>query len=153
MTTPDERPAAGGRDDPAAHADWDALNDLVDGRLGREKAQALELHLANCPACREQRDALRALSRDAAALRAEILPPDDLWDDVAASIKALQDEQSTRSAQSSPSTPPAHSLHVPQSPRPPRPPRFNDVEHLTAPRSNRRVASHLPACSPSLPSS
>jgi hypothetical protein len=59
------------------------LDDFVDGALGERDFQELELHLAGCPACREQERGLRALLAQAAALPRELSPSRDLWPAVA----------------------------------------------------------------------
>jgi anti-sigma factor RsiW len=55
------------------------LDDYVDGLLGEAEFQEMELHLHDCPECREQERELRALLAAAAALPVEIPPSRDLW--------------------------------------------------------------------------
>lgn len=42
----------------SSHPDLETLTRFVRGTLGRERRRALELHLADCPACRERLDAI-----------------------------------------------------------------------------------------------
>jgi predicted anti-sigma-YlaC factor YlaD len=64
------------------------LDDHVDGALAPADEAALGEHLAACPACRAERDALRALSAEARALPEAVEPSRDLWPGIAARIEA-----------------------------------------------------------------
>lgn len=86
MNTTDDTSSTHASDDPGEHVDWALLNDLVDGCLTSDESRALDMHLAECDRCRALRDAIRALSSEAASLPMESSPPSDLWGDVASSI-------------------------------------------------------------------
>jgi anti-sigma factor RsiW len=60
------------------------LDDYVDGELGEAAFQEIELHLAGCPACRDEERRLRALLAHAASLPRERAPSRDLWPEIAA---------------------------------------------------------------------
>ena len=60
------------------------LDDYVDGELGEAAFQEMELHLAGCPACRDEERQLRAVLAHAASLPRERAPSRDLWPEIAA---------------------------------------------------------------------
>ena len=62
------------------------LDDYLDGTLDEASFQELELHLASCPACREEERGIRAVIALAAALPREKAPSRDLWPDIAEEI-------------------------------------------------------------------
>lgn len=62
------------------------LHDYLDGDLPAPERDAVERHLADCPACRSECDALRGLLAETAALPKRILPRRDLWAGIAARI-------------------------------------------------------------------
>ena len=62
------------------------LDDYLDGTLGESEFQEVELHLASCPACREEERAVRAVIALAAALPREKEPSRDLWPGIADEI-------------------------------------------------------------------
>lgn len=68
------------------------LDEYVDGGLAEAEFQAMELHLAGCPACRSEERLLRAVLAHAEALPEERMPERDLWAGIAARI----DEESGR---------------------------------------------------------
>jgi hypothetical protein len=141
-STEDSTPPSG-RDGPSAHVDWARLNDLLDARLTRKDSHAVELHLAECDRCRALREAVRALSADAASLASELPPPDDLWGDIATSIGRLQSASTVGTSGSPPSVPHA---------RPGQPPKATPSLHpwSTAPRWLTAAALALMALSSGL---
>jgi anti-sigma factor RsiW len=62
------------------------LDDYLDGALGEPEYQEVELHLASCPACREEERGIRAVIALAAALPREKQPARDLWPGIADEI-------------------------------------------------------------------
>jgi hypothetical protein len=66
----------------------DRLDDYVDGELGASEVHQVELHVASCPACREEEQALRALLREAAALPRVARPARDLWPEIEGELRA-----------------------------------------------------------------
>jgi len=68
--------------DHPLHGDWDLFSAYVDGELAADERRAVEDHVAACPACRMELDALR---RAAARLRSleRAAPPPLLADQVA----------------------------------------------------------------------
>ena len=64
------------------------LDDYVDGELGSAELHEVELHLASCPACREEERELRVLLAHAAALPKEVAPSGDLWPAIASEMAA-----------------------------------------------------------------
>ena len=65
----------------------DRLDEYVDGSLAEAEFQALEMHLAECEACRREERLLRALLAHAEALPEEKMPERDLWAGIAAQIR------------------------------------------------------------------
>jgi hypothetical protein len=61
-------------------------NDYLDGELSSEVVSALEAHLSECAACREELAALRAVIEQAAKLPHEVTPPHKLWPAIAQRI-------------------------------------------------------------------
>ena len=64
------------------------LDDYVDGELAGPDLHEVELHIASCPACREEERELRVLLAHAAALPKEVSPSRDLWPALSAEIAA-----------------------------------------------------------------
>jgi len=64
------------------------LDDYVDGELAGPELHEVELHIASCPACREEERELRELLAHAAALPREVAPPRDLWPALSAELGA-----------------------------------------------------------------
>lgn len=64
------------------------LDDYVDGELSGPDLHEVELHIASCPACREEERELRLLLAHAAALPKEVSPSRDLWPALSAEIAA-----------------------------------------------------------------
>jgi tetratricopeptide (TPR) repeat protein len=64
------------------------LDELVDGPLADAgQAAALEAHLADCPACRADRDSLQAMVARTRALPRERTPGRDLWPEIARQLE------------------------------------------------------------------
>jgi anti-sigma factor RsiW len=64
--------------------DIDALLDeYLDGMLPPAERSLVDAHLADCPACRSQAEALRALLAEARALPNSVMPARDLWTGIA----------------------------------------------------------------------
>jgi hypothetical protein len=55
------------------------LDDYVDGALPEAEFQEVELHVAGCPACRAEEEALRKLLAQASGMPREMQPARDLW--------------------------------------------------------------------------
>ena len=70
------------------HLTWETLNDLADGVLSSASAGAAESHARECTACANALAELRATIAVARELPASVTPPDDLWQDVRATIEA-----------------------------------------------------------------
>ncbi len=68
------------------HPDFAALNDYVDGTLDRDAMSSIDKHLNGCAECSAELDSLRALVAATGALPRSVLPDDDLWTDLKASI-------------------------------------------------------------------
>lgn len=63
------------------------LDEYVDGTLDEAQHQELELHLADCAACRQEERALRAFLAEAASFKRETPPSRDLWPEIAERIE------------------------------------------------------------------
>ena len=68
------------------HPDFAALNDYVDGTLDRDAMSSVYKHLSACVECSAELDSLRALVAATGSLPRSVLPDDDLWTDLKASI-------------------------------------------------------------------
>ena len=68
------------------HVGFESLNDYVDGRLDLRAKSLIDYHLATCQECARELASLRALLGASAALPRVVLPDDDLWAGVKASI-------------------------------------------------------------------
>ena len=66
----------------------DRLDDYVDGSLSEGEFQEVELHIASCPACRDEERHLRLILAQASALPREVAPPRDLWAGIVERIEA-----------------------------------------------------------------
>ena len=64
------------------------IDGYLDGRLRPEDAEALRNHLAECPACAEEADAVKDLRQRAARLPRSLDPRRDLWPEIATRIAA-----------------------------------------------------------------
>ncbi len=64
------------------------IDGYLDGRLRPEDEEALRNHIAECPACAEEADAVKDLRRRAARLPRSLDPPRDLWPEIATRIAA-----------------------------------------------------------------
>jgi len=71
-----------------AHLTWETLNDLVDGVLAPAAVASAESHVRECAVCADALAELRATVTHARELPASLMPPDDLWSDVRATIEA-----------------------------------------------------------------
>ena len=72
--------------DRPEHPDFASLNDYVDGALDRAAMSYIDKHLSNCAECSAELASLRALVAATGALPKSVLPDDDLWADLKASI-------------------------------------------------------------------
>src|SRR5690349_6095926 len=70
------------------HLSWETLNDLVDGVLSPGTVTTAESHARECATCGGALAELRSAVSEARALAPELAPPDDLWNDVKATIEA-----------------------------------------------------------------
>lgn len=68
------------------HDCTDTLHDYMDGEVEPSVTQAMEQHLAQCPACRAQHIALQRLRQATAALPRTVGPARDLWPELAHTI-------------------------------------------------------------------
>jgi len=64
------------------------IDGYLDGRLRPEDQEALRNHIAECPACAEEADAIKDLRRRVARLPRSLDPPRDLWPEIATRIAA-----------------------------------------------------------------
>jgi hypothetical protein len=80
----------------------DRLDDYVDGTLPQAQLHEMELHLAECAACRGEESRLRRLLDQAAALPRDMKPGRDLWPAIAARLEegAVGAEAPERAARS-----------------------------------------------------
>ena len=72
--------------DRPEHPDFASLNDYVDGALDRSAMSYIDKHLSDCVECSAELASLRALVAATGALPKSVLPDDDLWADLKASI-------------------------------------------------------------------
>jgi len=70
------------------HLTWETLNDFVDGVLSPPATDNAEAHVRECSACAVALAELRATVARAHALPSAVAPPDDLWNDVRATIES-----------------------------------------------------------------
>ena len=71
-----------------AHGCWlDRLSEYVDGDLDAAERAACEIHLGECGGCRTALEELRAVVH-AARNVTDVEPPRDLWQGIAAAIRA-----------------------------------------------------------------
>ena len=70
------------------HLTWETLNDLVDGVLSPAAVASAESHARDCASCATALAELRATVAVTKDLPASLTPPDDLWNDVRATIEA-----------------------------------------------------------------
>lgn len=66
------------------------LDEDQDRRLGPADTEAVEAHIAACPSCAEDREALRALRKQVAALPKSVEPRRDLWPEIEGRIAAAK---------------------------------------------------------------
>ncbi len=69
------------------HIDESLLHDLYDGSLSAEIEEDVRAHLASCPACRHEYEALSDLLDELRALPTEAQPARDLWPQIAWQIE------------------------------------------------------------------
>ncbi|SMB89875.1 Putative zinc-finger [Thermanaeromonas toyohensis ToBE] len=67
------------------------LSPYIDGELGEEERSSLEGHLANCPACQEELEALRKISEGLKDIYRQVKPPAGFAEGVMARIKAIEE--------------------------------------------------------------
>jgi hypothetical protein len=74
------------------HPELDQLSDFAEGvPVDADAREALERHLADCPACRGEVEWIRSLRDQALRLRGqEVPPPEGLWTKVEAGIRARE---------------------------------------------------------------
>jgi len=70
------------------HLTWEVLNDYVDEVLAPAERAAADAHVRECETCVAALTELRATVAEARALPATVMPPDELWNDVRATIEA-----------------------------------------------------------------
>ena len=70
------------------HLTWEVLNDYVDDVLTPAERAAAEAHVRECGACAAALTELRETVAEARALPGTVLPPDELWNDVRATIES-----------------------------------------------------------------
>lgn len=68
------------------HLGFEAINDLVDGRLDARDAGRALSHLAECAACSAERDALQSVLAASVNLPKSVLPPTDIWPELKKSL-------------------------------------------------------------------
>jgi len=74
--------------DRSEHVAFDMLNDYVDGRLDKSAIANVDSHLQVCTACSSELASLQELLASTALLSKSVLPDDDLWGELKASIDA-----------------------------------------------------------------
>lgn len=62
------------------------LDEYLDGTLDDARRAAVEAHLAGCPACRAELEAIRRIAAEARALPPTLAPPAATWDGIAARL-------------------------------------------------------------------
>ncbi len=69
------------------------LDDFLDGNLPAAERAQVEAHLATCPTCRAEVDALRSVLTDAREMPRSVMPARDLWSGIAGRLgdSALKD--------------------------------------------------------------
>jgi hypothetical protein len=70
------------------HLTWETLNDLVDDVLSPAAKTAAETHARDCASCATSLAELRATVAVTHDLPESVTPPEDLWNDVRATIEA-----------------------------------------------------------------
>ena len=70
------------------HLTWETLNDLVDDVLSPAAKTAAEMHARECSSCATSLAELRATVAVTHDLPESVTPPDDLWNDLRATIEA-----------------------------------------------------------------
>jgi hypothetical protein len=78
------------------------LSAYLDGELAAAQAAALETHLAACSACRQELEALRALSESLGEILRRVEPPADLLDRIMARVREIQAAGARRRASENP---------------------------------------------------
>jgi len=70
------------------HLAWETVNDFVDGVLSPAEIADAESHLRECATCAAAVAELKATVSDVRELPRSVLPPDDLWSDIRATIES-----------------------------------------------------------------
>ena len=73
--------------DMSEHVSFETLNDYVDGGLDTPAIVRVDNHLANCARCSSELSSMKELIASTAALSRSVLPEDDMWADLKASIE------------------------------------------------------------------
>ena len=68
------------------HVELDVLNDYVDDRLTPHERHSVSEHISSCSRCRSEHDRIVSLLEDTRDLPDSVLPPEDLWTGIRASI-------------------------------------------------------------------
>ena len=66
------------------------LDDYLDERLDPTEAEAVGSHLADCPSCGSEAEAVRRIRELSAKLPRSVDPPRDLWPEIAGRIEAAK---------------------------------------------------------------
>jgi hypothetical protein len=77
--------------DTREHLSFEILNDYVDERLDAQGIRTVEEHVRACAECATELADLRELLSGVASLPRSVLPPQDLWGDLRASIDRGKD--------------------------------------------------------------
>jgi hypothetical protein len=73
--------------DSSEHVSFETLNDYVDGALDTRAIARVDRHLAICSPCASELSSMRDLIASTAALPRSVLPEDDMWASLRASIE------------------------------------------------------------------
>ena len=73
--------------DLSEHVSFETLNDYVDGVIDAATIVRVDKHLANCAGCSAELSSMKELIASTAALSRSVLPEDDMWTDLKASIE------------------------------------------------------------------
>ena len=77
--------------DTREHLSFEILNDYVDDRLDARSIRTVDEHVRACAECASELADLRDLLAGVASLPKSVLPPEDIWDDLRASIDRGKD--------------------------------------------------------------
>jgi anti-sigma factor RsiW len=70
------------------------LDDFLDGGLATAERDEVAAHLAACPDCRAEAEALRSILSEARALPPSLLPERELWPGIASRLPAVRQNRS-----------------------------------------------------------